>query len=321
MVWLDKTGTITTGQLEVVNWYGATADVLDVANLERDSSHPVAAAIIEFAERFSASDPDGEWPMKVADMARDSVTAASELPGMGITGQVRGRRIAVGCEALLEDQGIDIAGPWRSIVDEIVQAGFSPCWIAIDGNVTAVAAIGDSIRPEAGQAIGQLKRLGWQVGMLSGDHESIVSQVAGRLDIDPEDVHGAVVPEIKLKIVQQSLDRFETVVMVGDGVNDSAALAAASVGIAVHNGAEASLAAAPVYLAEEGLNPILKLFSISASTGRTMRRNLAVSLIYNILGATLAFAGWINPLVAAILMPASSLTVVALSLSAGATRR
>ncbi len=321
MLWLDKTGTVTTGQLEVVDWHGKTVDLPEIAALERDSSHPVAQAITAFATRLSDESGAGGGSGGHEAIGRESIGGVDESPGMGVTGQVGGRHFAVGSEALIRHQGVEITEDWSGIAENILAAGLSPCWIASDSAVTAMAAIGDSIRPEAGLAITELAARGWRVGMLSGDHERIVSQVAGRLGIDSQYVHGAVIPETKLKYVQQSLERFETVVMVGDGVNDSAALAAASVGIAVHNGAEASLAAAPVYLANEGLNPILELFAISESTGRTMRRNLAVSLVYNILGATLAFAGWINPLVAAIVMPASSLTVVALSLTAGASRR
>ena len=181
--------------------------------------------------------------------------------------------------------------------------------------------MGDRIRPGTRSAIEQLKSKGWEVGILSGDHETIVHQVASRLGIDHRFALGGRSPEEKVETVRDSFGDRSTVVMVGDGVNDSAALAAASVGIAVHNGAEASLAAAPVYLAEEGLQPILKLLQISNSTNNTIRKNFAASIAYNAFGATFAAIGWINPLVAAILMPISSLTVVAISLTAGKSKQ
>ena len=158
------------------------------------------------------------------------------------------------------------------------------------------------------------------VGILSGDHPDIVSQVGKRLGVSAAQTLGGQSPERKVAMVRRSMEKHGTVVMVGDGVNDSAALAAASVGIAVHGGAEASLAAAPVYLAENGLKPILRLLQISKSTCRTIKINLGVSVGYNLLGATLAVTGWINPLVAAVIMPISSLTVVALSLTVGKGR-
>ena len=155
------------------------------------------------------------------------------------------------------------------------------------------------------------------MGIVSGDHPEVVERVAEALNIDV--ALGSVTPEAKVAVIRESLRDHETVVMVGDGVNDSAALAAASIGVAVHNGAEASLAAAPVYLASEGLEPIQELLGISRSTCRTIRLNLAASLSYNVLAAGLAMLGWIHPLVAAVIMPISSITVVAISLTAGAT--
>ena len=168
----------------------------------------------------------------------------------------------------------------------------------------------------------------------------MVDRVAVRLGIESEFAIGGATPEQKLAIVEKfavpastgSTSTFPfnehrgsakggSVVMVGDGVNDSAALAASTVGIAVKESAEASLSAAPVYLADSGLDPILKLMNMSDSTARTMRLNLAVSVAYNIGFATLAFLGHISPLVAAILMPLSSLSVVAISLTAGRTAK
>ncbi|MCP4080296.1 MAG: HAD family hydrolase, partial [Planctomycetaceae bacterium] len=134
------------------------------------------------------------------------------------------------------------------------------------------------------------------------------------LSIDPTLALGGITPEEKIDKVKQHQG---TTIMVGDGVNDSAALAAATVGIAVKGSAEASLAAAPVYLAKAGLAPILELMDLSQNTAKIMRINLAVSLAYNLTFAALAFFGYINPLVAAILMPISSLTVVAISMTTG----
>ena len=299
VIWLDKTGTLTEGQLEIVALYGDPECLKRAAVLESNSGHPVARAIVDF----------------VGGKTTDRCDDVMQHQGSGITGMVAGQQIAVGSEKLLHELAIPVAEAWQRQSAEILQRQMAPCWIACDGRVVAMLAVGDRIREDATQAIQSLQRDGWLVGILSGDHQAIVHQVASRLAIDPLMTRGGVSPEEKMRIVQDSLQRHGTVVMVGDGVNDTAALAAASVGIAVHNGAEASLAAAPVYLAEAGLSPIRKLLLISRLAGRTMTTNLAISLTYNLTGAALAFAGLINPLVAAILMPISSLTVVAISLT------
>jgi Cu2+-exporting ATPase len=163
--------------------------------------------------------------------------------------------------------------------------------------------------------LNQLRQRGWELGILSGDHPDIVQEVAQRFGI--EHVQAGVTPEEKLAVIETANKQFPTTVMVGDGVNDSAALAAATVGIVVHNGAEASLAAAPVYLGEAGLRPIADLLIASQSTCFAIRRNLGVSLMYNAVGASLAMAGLLHPLLAAVLMPISSITVIGLSLRAG----
>ncbi len=306
IIWLDKTGTLTLGKLQVAQWFGETRWQSAVAALEAKSPHAVSVAIIDFVRSTSQR----------SSVSHD-VDQFAQQPLGGISGRVDSRLFLVGTETLLQSHGVRIDRAWRSVADDILQNELSPCWIAVGRRIVAIAAIGDCIRPDAGTAVEKLKGMGWQVGIMSGDHDSIVKQVALRLGIESEWSLGNITPEEKAKLVRQSMATHNTVVMVGDGVNDSAALAAASVGIAVRNSAEASLAAAPVYLAEEGLKPIVNLLGICDSTGRTIRLNFAASLTYNVFGATLAMIGWINPLVAAILMPISSLTVVAISLSAG----
>jgi Cu2+-exporting ATPase len=325
MIWLDKTGTLTEGRLHVERWYGDTSQIDIVAALEQTSSHPVAKAIVGYREscwtrtdHLKSVQPSTEVQKALA--ARGRVLASKNIPGKGVQGAVGANCLLIGNKQLILDHGITIARRFERIEQRIIDAGLSPCWIAINNSIAAIVAIGDSLRSDALESVRHLQRSGWQVGILSGDHQQIVDRVAKRLGIPSEQAIGGVDPEQKLATVNASAQH-GTVVMVGDGVNDSAALAAATVGIAVKSGAEASLAAAPVYLANAGLNPIIDLLSLCKSTCLTMRINLGVSLTYNVVFAVLAFTGFINPLVAAILMPISSLTVVALSVGAGQRTR
>jgi Cu2+-exporting ATPase len=172
--------------------------------------------------------------------------------------------------------------------------------------------LGDPIREDVPSAIRHLERLGWEVRILSGDHPDVVAAVGRQLGIADRHAIGGVSPEEKVQYVRAAA-REGQVTMVGDGVNDAAALAAATVGIAVHGGAEASLSAADVYLNRPGLVPIVELIQAARNTLRTIRRSLAVSLCYNAVAASLAVTGVIGPLVAAILMPVSSFTVLTLT--------
>jgi P-type E1-E2 ATPase len=146
------------------------------------------------------------------------------------------------------------------------------------------------------------------VEILSGDHPVVVQTIAREVGVAPEAARGAATPEDKLEAVRSSGG--ETVAMVGDGVNDAAALAAATVGIGVHGGAEAVLAAADVYLGRPGLGPVVELLEGSRRTLGVIRRNLVFSLAYNIVAVAFAITGHMSPILAAILMPLSSMTVV-----------
>ncbi len=304
VIWLDKTGTLTMGKLQVVEWVGCEEVKSSVAALEHNSSHPVAKALAEL------DSSDAQQKCCVVDFV-----AASN----GVSGVVDGVTISVGNKEFTQGLGVVVSREWEEICEAAAQSFCSPVLISENNQLIAIAMISDRLRQDSMDAVRFLKSRGWNVGLLSGDHQAIADQVGKELCLDPQMVHGGMQPEEKVSVVNESLKNHETVVMVGDGVNDCAALGAASVGIAVRNGAEASLAAAPVYLAENGLAPLKRLVKISDSTNKIIRANLAISIGYNIVGAGLAATGVINPLIAAILMPISSLTVVAISLGAGRT--
>jgi Cu2+-exporting ATPase len=203
-------------------------------------------------------------------------------------------------------------------VDALTGDGLTPALIAVDGRAVAAAGFGDPLREDAPAAIDRVRELGWRPGILSGDHALVVAAVGRRLGLPPGDCRGGVAPEDKLRTVGAARG---PVVMVGDGVNDAAALAAATVGIAVHGGAEAALAAADVFVTRPGVARIAELLDGSRRAMRVVRRNLAFSLAYNVVGVALAMGGVLNPLGAAILMPLSSLTVIASSYRARTFRR
>jgi len=294
---LDKTGTLTAGRSQVVAWIGDDEAGGLAAALERHVAHPVARALVE----------------AFGDRAPDAPVRATAVHGHGVRGTVGGRDVAAGAPAWI-DREVARLPPWaRREVDRLTGAARTPVAIAVDGRVAAVAGLGDRVRPDAAEAVTALKARGWELAVQSGDHPEVVRAVAAEVGLDPASAAGARSPEHKLAAVRDLAAADRTVVMVGDGVNDAAALSAASVGIAVEGGAEAALAAADVFLARPGLGGVVDLVDGARRTLRVIRWNLALSLGYNVVGAALAMAGWISPLAAAILMPASSLTVITLS--------
>ncbi|QDU03346.1 putative copper-importing P-type ATPase A [Gimesia chilikensis] len=301
-LWLDKTGTLTTGKMQVQVWQGDQSRFREIATLEQQVVHPIATAILGYIEQQSGG--------ALTDLPTPE--DAQARPGKGISGTVNGHQLLIGTEALLTSEGCRISTESQQSIIDCRAQGLTTVLIAVDGKLEAVCGIGDSLRPDSRATLEHLKEGGWSIGILSGDHGEIVNPIARQLDIDPEYVHAGVLPEEKLQIIQQATPRGLTV-MVGDGVNDSAALAAASVGIAVHGGAEASLQVADVYLNRPGLSPLRELIDGARMTNQVIIRNLLISLAYNLLAAGLALGGLINPLIAAVLMPISSLTVLVLS--------
>jgi Cu2+-exporting ATPase len=285
----------------VISWAGSDRAKAWVAALESHSAHPVGAAL------RAVAGTDASRASPLAD-----VREAAQTPGGGLTGLVDGRRLVVGSPRFVRAQNVAVSTELDAAERAAVAAGMTPVLVAADGRCVAVAGLGDPIREDTASALAELRRLGWTIRILSGDHPDVVAAVAEQLQVPAEAATGNATPEEKVAYVER-LRQHGPVVMVGDGVNDAAALSAATVGIAVHGGAEASLSAADIYLSRPGLTPIVDLVGAAGSTVRAIRRSLVASLIYNTLAASLAMTGLIGPLIAAILMPVSSLTVLTLA--------
>jgi Cu2+-exporting ATPase len=302
---LDKTGTLTAGALEVVVWHGDAEARRLAAALEATSAHPIGRALA------AATRAGGEVP--------DDVVVTAEELGRGIAGTVGGRAVAVGSPRWIAGRA-RVPVPLAATAAALAAGGRTPIAVAVDGEVVAVAGLRDPVRPEARAALAALAAGGWSIEVLSGDDPQVVARVGAELGLPAAVCRGGASPEDKLARIEH-LRRTGPVVMVGDGVNDAAALAAATCGIAVHGSAEAAIEAADVCLRRGGIGAVVELVDGARATLATHRRNLALSLVYNLTAGTLAVTGLIHPLIAAVMMPASSLTVLISSIRSRAFRR
>ncbi len=300
-IWFDKTGTLTVGRLRVTHWHGGDESLAMAAAVEIESRHLVASAITAAASERQLLIP--------------TASRVQQIPGSGVQGEVDGHSVCLGNQSFVQQIAPHLSTVHGELSREIIASGASPLWMAVDGVVVAIAAIEDAIRDDAAEVVQSLQKSGWHVGVLSGDHVETVERVASRLGIAAEMVRGGVMPEEKLAQIRDSKLTGETVLMVGDGVNDAAALAAADVGIAIRGGAVVSLDAAPIYLASGNLTQLTELVEACQRTVKTIRWNFAISLTYNVLAVCLAATGYISPLVAAVLMPVSSLSVLSMVLA------
>ena len=299
---LDKTGTLTEGQMTLVDWMGDEAALDLAAALEAHSNHPIAAALVR------ARGPQDDAVEGPAGGISDF-----EATAPGVIGRVGGRAVRVGRPEWIAETA-PLPEELRAAVARFAADGHTPVAVAVDGVAAAVVAVGDAVRSDAAALVRRFEAEGKEVHLLSGDHPEAVAVVARRLGIAPARARGGVSPEGKRAAVEALRREGRVVLMVGDGVNDAAALQTADVGVAVGGGSTASLVAADVFLTRPGLAPLHRLTAGARSVMRMIRRLLAFSLLYNAAGATAAVAGLVTPLVAAVAMPASSLLVVALAI-------
>ena len=307
MIWFDKTGTLTEGRARAELIFGSADALQHAAAVERGCCHPISDAIVRLAADHATSTSAVPTHASASEAA-----CSSEVHVGGICGESAGHRVHVGNLAFMHTSHIQVDDTMLGAVESCLSAAASPVVIAVDDVAVAVLGISDPLKAQARDVISQLKQFGWNVGILSGDHPEVVQHVARQIGIDPSRAFGGLTPEDKLAVVRDPARA--TVLMIGDGANDAAALAAADIGVAVRGGAEVSLQAAPIFLASGNLSGVTDLIHGAGRTASLIVAAFAVSLGYNLVAVSLAMAGHITPLMAAVLMPISSVTVLSMTL-------
>ena len=306
---LDKTGTVTTGRMSLtgVHTLAGTgrADLLRYAGaVEQASEHPVATAIT-----CAASAETGPLPRA------ERFTA---LPGLGARGTVGGHELVIGRAALFAERGIEVPPDLARVCQAWEQAGHTSVLIGWDGTVRGAVAVADTVKPSAAAAVAELRGLGLHPILLTGDNEATARAVAAATGIDK--VTAGTLPAGKADVIRDLQARGRRVAMVGDGVNDAPALAAAGLGLALGSGTDVAMSAADLILLRDDLRVVADAIRLARGTFRTIRRNLAWAFGYNLAALPLAALGFLNPIVASAAMTLSSVFVVWNSLRLGRFR-
>jgi Cu2+-exporting ATPase len=303
IMWFDKTGTLTFGDLRVLEWSGSKDALPYVAALERQSDHPVARAIVAYLATEHALTTDVS--LEVRDI--------EQRYGDGIEGLVEGRRVRLGRDRLVSSAENECEAKHEGV------NGPNAIGVWIDGVRQGEFVLGDRSRLDGADTLISLQQRGWKLGILSGDRQSVVNALAHELleqGVELEQALGDCTPEQKLSVIRQSQGMYPVTVMVGDGINDAAALATADVGIAIRGNGEACLTHAPIYIPSNQLRSIASLMDASRCTVSAIYRCFAASLLYNAITIALAVTGFIHPLIAALFMPLSGLTVLTMAMTA-----
>ena len=285
VVLLDKTGTVTTGRMAVEEVHG---DVLRLAAaVEAASEHAIAAAVTGAVE--------GDLP---------EVTGFRAVPGLGAVGVVEGHEVAVGRPVLFDVVPPDLEATrqaWERLGRTVVVVGW-------DGRAEGLIAVSDAVKPSAAEAVRDLRALGLRPILVTGDNETAARHVAALVGID--EVHTGVLPDGKVALVRALREAGHRVAVVGDGVNDGPALAAADLGMAIGTGTDVALAAADLILVRDSLGTVPDAIRLARRTLRTIRQNLVWAFGYNVAALPIAALGLLNPFVAGAAMALSSVFVV-----------
>ncbi len=300
---LDKTGTVTTGRMRLHQIIPAPRtgedELLRLAGaVEHASEHPIARAIAD-----GAAERTGPLPV---------LEGFGSVPGLGVQGVVDGHAVLVGRDALLRQWSIDLPEELASAKAAAEAAGHTAVAVAWDGHARGVLTVADAVKETSAEAVAQLRALGLTPVLLTGDNRRVAETVAREVGID--EVIADVLPEDKVDVVKRLQDEGRTVAMVGDGVNDAAALATADLGLAMGTGTDAAIEAGDLTLVRGDLRVAADAIRLARRTLATIKGNLFWAFGYNVAALPLAAAGLLNPMIAGAAMAFSSVFVVSNSL-------
>ncbi|NUV69510.1 heavy metal translocating P-type ATPase [Streptomyces sp. CAI-121] len=300
---LDKTGTVTTGRMTLQTTHttdGTTdAEVLRLAGaLENASEHPIAQAVAT-----AATDATGPLP---------TPEDFTNVPGLGVQGIVEGHTVLVGRPRLVADAGIPLPPSLSRALEEDEAHGRTAVVVAWDGEARGVFGVADAVKESSAAAVAELRTLGLEPILLTGDNRAVAEAVAREVGIDK--VHAEVLPEDKVEVIKRLQAEGRVVAMVGDGINDAAALATASLGLAMGTGTDAAIEASDLTLVRGDLKVTADAIRLSRRTLATIRGNLFWAFGYNVAALPLAASGLLNPMIAGAAMAFSSVFVVTNSL-------
>lgn len=290
---LDKTGTITKGEPEVTDFTGDDRALQYLASSEQSSEHPLASAIVKYAEAQAVS--------------LEEVSHFEAVPGHGIRTQIDNEDIYVGNRKLMQQYNIEIE-TFEPNMQLFEAQGKTAMMIAYEGKVQGIVAVQDTVKPSAKDAIDELKAMGIEVIMLTGDNARTAQAIASEVGIN--EVISEVLPEDKAEKVKALQAQGRKVAMVGDGVNDAPALALSDIGIAIGTGTEVAIEAADVTILGGELTLIPEAIKLSHATIRNVKQNLGFAFGYNVIGIPFAALGLLAPWIAGLAMALSSVSVV-----------
>ena len=305
---LDKTGTVTTGEMTVTAVYSVSGwtdeKVIQLAAAVEDrSEHPIGRAIVDAAV--------GE---RGVDVKQAEVSAFNSIAGRGVEATVDSQRVQVGRGFVSESFLAALLGTGAGTEENTEKNLGSIIPVVVDGQLAGAIEVRDAVKPTSAHAIAEFKRMGLRSILLTGDAEPVARRVAAEVGIDPADVIAEVMPEDKVAQVRRLQKQGAVVAMVGDGVNDAAALAQADLGIAMGSGTDVAMEAADITLIRAELPAVVDAIALSRRTLRTIKGNLFWAFAYNVAGIPLAAAGLLNPMLVGAAMALSSVFVVSNSL-------